>query len=111
MTATVDPESSATCPIAHPFDQDADGVNQPGLYKNQKYHDIREAGTGVADVLRANGTLGKLITRYDDVMEVLRDQKVFSREAARDVDDVGLEGTILGLDGDNHAAVRNVVKD
>ncbi|GGK95746.1 cytochrome P450 [Sphaerisporangium melleum] len=98
-------------PIAHPFDQDAEGVNRPGLYKNDMYHRVRESGTGVAEVVRANGTRAKLVTRYDDVTTVLRDQETFSRKAALDVDDVDLEGTLLGLDSGEHAAVRDVVKD
>ncbi|MFI6799181.1 cytochrome P450 [Streptosporangium canum] len=110
MSPLPSPESSATCPVAHPLDQGPDGVNRPGLYKNAQYHALRETGTGVVEIIRANGTPGKLVTRYDDVKKVLR-QDGCSREAALDVDDVGLEGTLLGLDGDNHAAVRNVVKD
>ncbi|GGQ05584.1 cytochrome P450 [Streptosporangium pseudovulgare] len=106
MTATA--SENAACP-RHPLDQDAAGVNRPGLYPNEMYHRIRETGTGVAEVIRPTGT-GKLVTRYDDVKEVLRNQAVFSREAALDADDVGLEDTILGLDGERHAAVRNVVK-
>jgi cytochrome P450 len=109
MTSTS--RSAAACPIAHPFDQDAAGVNRPGLYKNEKYHTIREEGTGVAEVVRANGTRAKLVTRYDDVRHLLRDQTVFSRRAALDIDDVDLEGTLLGLDLDEHAAVRDVVGD
>ncbi|GAA2872964.1 cytochrome P450 [Streptosporangium fragile] len=112
MTATAEPRDSVTCPIAHPLDQGPDGVNRPGLYKNPAYHTIREAGTGVAEVIRANGTRAKLVTRYGDVIQVLRDHEAFSREAALDVDDVaGLEGTLLGLDRDAHATVRAVVKD
>ncbi|GLX06629.1 cytochrome P450 [Microbispora sp. NBRC 16548] len=111
MTAT---SSSAhppsACPIIHPFDLDEGGVNRPGLYKSDRYHALREAGTGVADVLRANGTTARLITRYQDVRHVLRGPE-FSRTAALDVDDVELEGTLLGLDGDEHTAVRRVVRD
>lgn len=44
-------------------------------------------------------------------MTVLRDQKVFSREQALPYDDGDVSGTLLGLDGDEHAAVRDVVKD
>ncbi|MFI7048951.1 cytochrome P450 [Streptosporangium sandarakinum] len=107
MTATA--PGNAACP-RHPLDQDAAGVNRPGLYLNPLYHQIRETGTGVAEVIRPTGT-GKLVTRYDDVKEVLRNQEAFSREAALDADDVGLKDTILGLDGERHAAVRNVVKE
>ncbi|TDD82457.1 cytochrome P450 [Actinomadura rubrisoli] len=104
-------EESATAPIPHPLDRDADGVNRPGLHKNTRYHEIRETGTGVAEVGRTDGTTAKLVTRYQDVEQVLRNQEVFSREAALDADDVDLEGTLLGLDLANHAAVRNAVKD
>ncbi|WP_285776792.1 cytochrome P450 [Microtetraspora sp. NBRC 13810] len=76
-----------------------------------KYHEIRETGTGVADVIRPGGRPARLVTRYDDVLRVLRDQETFSREAALDADDVDLEGTLLGLDADAHARVRDVVRD
>jgi cytochrome P450 len=51
-----------------------------------------------------------LICSHADVEMVLRDKR-FSRAQAHDVDDVDLSGTILGLDGNEHAAVRGVVKD
>ncbi|QKG26532.1 cytochrome P450 [Actinomadura verrucosospora] len=104
-------EQSATAPIRHPLDSDAEGVNRPGLHKNARYHEIRETGTGVAEVTRHDGTVAKLVTRYHDVEQVLRNQEVFSREAALDADAVDLEGTMLGLDLDDHAAVRGAVKD
>ncbi|GII62947.1 cytochrome P450 [Sphaerisporangium krabiense] len=94
---------SGVTPVDHPFGQD-------GLFKNPLYHRLRETGTGVTDIVRANGTHAKLITRYDDVVEVMRDQRTFSRQAALDVDEVDLGGTLLGLDGEEHAAVRDVVK-
>ncbi|GGL21448.1 cytochrome P450 [Planomonospora parontospora] len=112
MTAVTNPAASA-CPIRqHPLDRDSEGVNRPGLYLNPEYERIRdETDTGVVDVTRSNGTPAKLVTRYDDVMKVLRDP-VFSREKALPVDDVvGLEGTLLGLDGAAHAAVRGLVID
>ncbi|GGS99121.1 cytochrome P450 [Planobispora rosea] len=109
MTVTNDP-AAAACPIRHPLDQGPDGVNRPGLYLNERYHEIRETDTGVVEVARANGT-AKLVTRYDDVTAVLRDPRL-SREQALPFDDVvGLEGTLLGLDGAAHAAVRSLVKD
>lgn len=111
MTSTADPQSFLTCPIHHPLDQEADGVNRPALRINPRYHTIRETGGGVAEVDRANGTRAKLVTRHADVMLVLRDER-FSREAALDVDDVaGLEGTLLGLDGDDHRALSKLVRD
>lgn len=107
MTATTPLDAT---PVSHPFDRDATGENRQPMFKNPRYHEIRETGTGVIDIIRANGTPAKLVTRYDDVMEVMRDQRTFSRHAALDVDDVDLEGTLLGLDGAEHAAVRDVVK-
>ncbi|MFD8560569.1 cytochrome P450 [Streptosporangium canum] len=102
---------AAACPIRHPLDQGPDGVNRPGLHLNPRYHAIRDSGTGVVEVARANGTTAKLVTRYDDVMVVLRDP-LFSREKALPFDDVSnLEDTILGLDGTAHAAVRGLVKN
>lgn len=111
MAIEISPEEAATAPIPHPLDQDADGVNRPGLHKNPMYHTIRETGTGVADVARPDGTTARLVTRYHDVEQVLRNQEAFSRTAAADADDVDLEGTLLGLDLDEHASVRNAVKD
>lgn len=111
MTLDAGLEESATTPIPHPLDSDADGVNRPGLHKNARYHEIRETGTGVAEVRRHDGTTARLVTRYHDVEQVLRKQDVFSREAALDADAVDLEGTMLGLDLENHAAVRGAVKD
>lgn len=110
MTTPTNLQGSATCPI-HPFDQGLDGVNRPGLYKHKAYHEVRETGTGVTEVVRADGTRAKLVTRFDDVKHVLSDQKVFSRENALDIDPVNVEGTLLGLDLDNHAAVRGIVKN
>ncbi|MFB9833549.1 cytochrome P450 [Actinoallomurus acaciae] len=52
----------------------------------------------------------KLICRYADVREVLRNP-VFSREAAKAADDVDVSGTILGMDGEQHARVRAIVND
>lgn len=111
MTLDAGLEESATTPIPHPLDSDADGVNRPGLHKNARYHEIRETGTGVAEVRRHDGTTARLVTRYHDVEQVLRKQDVFSREAALDADAVDLEGTMLGLDLEDHAAVRGAVKD
>lgn len=110
MALETSPEEAVTVPIPHPLDQDADGVNRPGLHKNPRYHEIRETGTGVADVVRPDGSAAKLVTRYHDVEQVLRNDEVFSREAARDADDMDLEGTLLGLDGAEHTSVRNAVR-
>lgn len=52
-----------------------------------------------------------LICRYADVREVLRRQDVFSRAAAAHADEVDVAGTMLGMDGDEHARVRATVKD
>lgn len=98
-------------PFTHPFDLGEDGVNRPGIHLNPMYHAIRESDTGVAEVIRSNGTRAKLVTRYDDVAYLLRDQSTFSRQAALNDDEVDVEGTVLGLDGAEHTEVRSVVVD
>ncbi|GIH77379.1 cytochrome P450 [Planobispora longispora] len=99
------------CPFRHPLDQGPDGINRPGLYLNERYHEIRDSGTGVVEVMRIAGGTAKLVTRYDDVVMVLRDP-AFSRERALPFDDVaGLDGTLLGLDGPGHSRVRRLVSD
>ncbi|WP_329430980.1 cytochrome P450 (plasmid) [Streptosporangium sp. NBC_01495] len=109
MTVIKD-STPAACPISHPLDQGPDGINRPGLYLNTLYHEIRDTH-GVVPVVRADGTPAKLVTRYDDVMTVLRDRR-FSRQQALPFDLVsGLEGTILSLDGEAHSNVRALVKD
>ncbi|GAA2797824.1 cytochrome P450 [Nonomuraea dietziae] len=100
-----------TSPLTYPFDLGEDGVNRPGLHLHPTYHAVRESGTGVAEVIRPNGTRAKLVTRYDDVVHLLRDQATFSRQAALTDDEVDVEGTILGLDGAEHTEVRSVVTD
>ncbi len=110
MALEISPEEAVTAPIPHPLDQDADGVNRPGLHKNPRYHEIRETGTGVADVRRPDGSIAKLVTRYHDVEQVLRNDEIFSRRAAADADDMDLDGTLLSLDGDEHTSVRNAVR-
>ncbi|MEV4476424.1 cytochrome P450 [Nonomuraea sp. NPDC049504] len=99
------------CPITHPLDLGPDGVNRPGLYPHALYHELREAENGVHQVVRSNGSPAFLVTRYDDVLTVLRDQATFSRKEALEEDDIDLDGTILGLDDAEHAAVRGVVAD
>ncbi|MGV9386187.1 cytochrome P450 [Nonomuraea sp. NPDC003707] len=110
MTNT-DAHDPLACPITHPLDLGSDGVNRPGLYLNPQYHQLRESGAGVSVVTRLNGAKAHLVTRYDDVLMVLRDQTIFSREKALDDDDIDLAGTLLGLDLNDHAAVRSVVAD
>lgn len=125
MTATTKDGSSAptptpaptpvTAPLAHPFYLDADGVNRPaGPDKHHRYGEFAASGPGVVPVVRTvNGARisALLICRYADVREVLRDQNVFSRVAAAHADDVDVSGTILGMDGEQHARVRGIVKD
>ena len=101
----------SSCAITHPLDLGDDGVNRPGLFINPLYHELCAAGTGVHDVVRPNGSPARLVTRYDDVVTVFRDQDAFSRQQALGEDDIDLEGTILGLDKAEHAAVRGVVAD
>ncbi|MFG1673725.1 cytochrome P450 [Micromonospora sp. NPDC049282] len=98
----------------HPFHQDADGVNRPpGPRKHPDYARFA-AGSGVVPIVRRVGGApvpALLICRYADVREVLRRQDVFSRAAAAHADEVDVAGTMLGMDGDEHARVRGTVKD
>ncbi|SCG34155.1 cytochrome P450 [Micromonospora humi] len=98
----------------HPFYQDADGVNRPpGPRKHPDYARFA-AGSGVVPIVRqVNGEAvpALLVCRYADVREVLRRQDVFSRAAAAHADEVDVAGTMLGMDGDEHARVRGTVKD
>jgi len=115
MAVEASPERDVTAPIPYPLDQDPDGVNRPGLYLNPIYHRLRETGTGVGPVRCRDGTLAKLVPRYHDVKQVLRDSKAFSREKAADADEVPLQNTLLGLDpgtGPNdHTQVRKAARD
>lgn len=99
----------------HPFYVDADGVNRPpGPEKHPYYAEFAASGSGVVPVVRqVNGELvpALLICRYADVREVLRRQDVFSRAAAAHADQVDVSGTMLGMDGREHARVRGTVKD
>ncbi|MER5647748.1 cytochrome P450 [Streptosporangium sp. NPDC002524] len=111
MTSTADPPPFPAHPIHHPLERGADGTNRPALWIDPRYHAIRETGTGVAEVILMNGVRAKLVTRHTDVMAVMRDER-FSREAALDVDYVvGLEGTLLGVDGGDHRALAKLVRD
>lgn len=98
----------------HPFYQDEDGVNRPtGPHRHPLYRRFaREGRTLVPLVRRAGGqdVPAYLVCRYEDVCEVLRDQRTFSRSAAANVDDVDVSGTMLGMDGPEHGAVRGIVK-
>ncbi|MEU4566262.1 cytochrome P450 [Micromonospora sp. NPDC023956] len=101
--------------LRHPFHADADGVNRPpGPDKHPYYGRFAAGGSGVVPVVRqVNGESvpALLICRYADVREVLRRQDVFSRAAAGAADPVDVTGTMLGLDGDEHARVRGTVRD
>lgn len=101
--------------IRHPFDADADGVNRPsGPDKHPYYARFAASGPPVVPIVRqVNGVPvpALLVCRYPDVKEVLRRQDVFSRTAARDADPVDLTGIMLGMDGQQHARVRGMVKD
>ncbi|WP_431932583.1 cytochrome P450 [Micromonospora sp. RP3T] len=98
----------------HPFYQDADGVNRPpGPRKHPDYARFA-AGSPVVPIVRRVGgepVPALLICRYADVREVLRRQDVFSRAAAAYADEVDVSGTMLGMDGAEHARVRGTVKD
>lgn len=101
--------------LRHPFYQDADGVNRPpGPDKHPNYVRFAASGSGVVPVVRqvaGEQVPALLICRYADVREVLRSQDVFSRAAALHVDEVDLSGTMLAMDGAEHAKVRGTVKD
>lgn len=98
----------------HPFYTDAEGVNRPPGPEKHPYYAQFAAGPGVVRVVRqVAGELvpAWLICRYADVREVLRRQDLFSRAAAADADQVDVAGTMLGMDGAEHARVRGTVKD
>jgi cytochrome P450 len=101
--------------IDHPFYLDSDGINRPpGPERHPRYGEFAAAGTEVVPITRTvNGRRipAYLVCRYADVREVLRRQDVFSRTEAAYADDVDVSGTILGMDGSAHAAVRGIVKD
>ncbi|WP_433530353.1 cytochrome P450 [Micromonospora sp. CA-263727] len=102
-------------PVRHPFHVDSDGVNRiPGPDKHPYYAQFAASGSGTVPVVRQVGgewLPALLICRYDDVREVLRRQDLFSRAAAAHADQVDVSGTMLGMDGAEHAAVRGTVKD
>ncbi|GAA1034840.1 cytochrome P450 [Virgisporangium ochraceum] len=101
--------------LRHPFYLDADGVNRPtGPDKHPYYARFAASGSGVVRVLRQVGgetVPAFLVCRYADVREVLRRQEVFSRAAAAPADQTDVSGTMLGMDGAEHARVRGAVKD
>ncbi|SBT44407.1 cytochrome P450 [Micromonospora narathiwatensis] len=101
--------------LPHPFYVDADGVNRPpGPEKHPHYARFAASGSGVVPIVRQVGgelVPALLICRYADVREVLRRQDVFSRAAAAHADQIDVAGTMLGMDGPEHARVRGTVKD
>ncbi|GIJ78122.1 Cytochrome P450 [Micromonospora phaseoli] len=102
-------------PVPHPFNVDADGIDRtPGPDKHPYYARFAASGSGVLPVVRQVGgewLPALLICRYDDVREVLRRQDLFSRATAAHADQVDVSGTMLGMDGAEHAKVRGTVKD
>ena len=64
------------------------------------YEELRHAGHAVYDPRRNLWYIG----RYDDVSEVLRNQKCFSNRLT------GVESTLLGADGIMHSRSRNIVQ-
>lgn len=108
------PGQDIAAELPHPFYVDTDGVNRPPGPEKHPYYTQFAAGPGVVPVVRrVAGELvpALLICRYADVREVLRRQDVFSRAAAADADQVDVAGTMLGMDGVEHARVRGTVKD
>ncbi len=104
-----------TAPLPHPFYLDSDGVNRPASPEKHPYYgEFAASGSGVVPVVRTvNGARvpAFLVCRHGDVRSVLRDQTVFSRAAAAHADDVDVAGTMLGMDGLEHAQVRGIIKD
>ncbi|MGC5054910.1 cytochrome P450 [Micromonospora sp. DT48] len=102
-------------PVRHPLNVDADGIDRTtGPDKHPLYARIAASGSGVLPVVRQVGgewLPALLVCRYDDVRMVLRRQDLFSRAAAAHADQVDVSGTMLGMDGAEHAAVRGTVKD
>lgn len=107
---SVSPE--ATVELPHPFYLDEQGVNRPGPHKHEFYGQFAK-GPGLVPISRTvNGVKmsALLVCRHADVKDVLRNP-AFSRAAAAAADDVDVSGTMLGLDGDEHLAVRGIVKE
>ncbi|GAB3855532.1 cytochrome P450 [Micromonospora andamanensis] len=102
-------------PVRHPLNVDADGIDRtPGPDKHPYYAQLAASDSGILPVVRQVGgewLPALLICRYDDVREVLRRQDLFSRAAAAHADQVDVSGTMLGMDGAEHATVRGTVKD
>jgi cytochrome P450 len=105
----------ADADLSHPFYQDDEGVQRlPGPDKHPCYARFAASGSGVVPVVRrVAGELvpALLICRYADVREVLRRQEVYSRAAALHADVVDVSGTMLAMDGAEHAKVRGAVRD
>lgn len=98
------------CPYDHPIE------TEPRLGLHDLYHQIRATGGGVAEVTLTTGLpVGDgervwLVTRADDARRVLRDHTTFSVEQARGRHPE-LADTLLGLDGEDHRQVRDLVAD
>ncbi|GLY85613.1 cytochrome P450 [Actinoallomurus iriomotensis] len=111
MTISAQPAPTS---LRHPFYADGDGVNRPtSPDKHPNYALFASSGSGIVPIVRTvNGRQieAKLICRHSDVKEVLRNP-VFSRAEARIADDPDVSGTILAMDGEQHAHVRAIVKD
>jgi cytochrome P450 len=101
--------------VPHPFYVDSVGVNRPpGPDKHPNYSRFAASGVSLVPVVRTvHGAPvdAHLVCRYADVREVFRRQEVFSRTAAAAADHIDVSGTLLGMDGDEHARVRGTVKD
>lgn len=105
---------SAT-PLRHPFYVDDLGVNRPpGPDKHPYYSQFAASGSSLVPVVRTvhgRSVNAFLVCRYVDVKEVFRRQELFSRAAAAVADHIDVSGTLLGMDGAEHAKVRGTVKD
>ncbi|GLH98830.1 cytochrome P450 [Phytohabitans aurantiacus] len=112
MTAAQDMPATR---IRHPFYVDADGINRPpGPDKHPFYTQFATSGSSLVPVIRmvqGAPVNAFLVCRYSDVKEVFRRQEIFSRAEAAAADPIDVSGTLLGMDGDEHAQVRGTIKD
>jgi cytochrome P450 len=95
-------------PVRYPFPA------PPSLFHPSPELKDLQAGRPVVQIRLPDGKTGWLVTRYDDVRQVLIDPR-FSRAAAAgpDVPDTGLGqasvGSILGMDPPEHTRLRRLV--
>ncbi|MFY1704837.1 cytochrome P450 [Micromonospora sp. WMMA1923] len=112
MTAASHPVDTR---LRHPFYLHDDGINRPaGPDKHWRYGRLAAESDPVVPIVREVAgelTPAYLICRHADVREVLRRQDVFSRAEAGPADPVDVAGTMLGMDGPEHAQARGSIED